>query len=192
MSEAGQTVTKNKRVRRTRAQIEADEGSTASAAPITRANPRGDFVDEETGQPITRRSRRDGAVTDFEVPDKLRKPGWDYEFKTQRVMGQEVDASEQVEIYEGGWRPVKASEMRALCPPGWDRPFVERRGMVLYTRPAHLSAEAKREDYEKAERQKRDKLQAALAGGGESSKYTERKIDKLEISGEVGQHDQRR
>ena len=191
--------TKNKRVRRTRAQIASDNAAksaldAATQEPITRAAPRATASDFENddGSKITRRSRRDGVVTDFEVPNNVRKPGWDYEYKTSRVMGQEVDASEQVEIYEGGWRPVKATEMKSLCPPGWDKPYIERRGQILYCRPMQLTEEAKNEDYEKAERQKRDKLEAALAGGGEASKYTKRHIDKLEISGEVGRHDQRR
>ena len=135
---------------------------------------------------LTRRSRKDGGTADFDVPVQYKKPGWDYQWWTSRVMGQDVDAADTADIYEGGWRPVKSKDMPKMCPPGWAREHVERRGQTLYMRPMKLTREARDEDLDRAERQKVEKLQAALAGPSDMTRHTKRAIDTIEISGHVG------
>lgn len=186
---------KHKRVRRTRAQIEADNARKTEAgddAPITRANPRNGGVEGMDGEVLTRRARRDGFVDDFEIPARYKKPGWDYEWKTIRVMGQESDPSDMTTVYEGGWRPIPPSAAPDLCPPGWDKQTVDRKGMRLFTRPMAFTKEAMSEDRARAEQQQGDKLRAALAGPSELTKHTRRSFDTLEIGGEVGVHEQKR
>lgn len=141
---------------------------------------------------LTRRSRRDGSGSDFEIPAHLKKPGWDYEYKTIAVMGQPVDAAEMQRVYEGGWRPVNSKDMPQLCPPGWKKPTIERYGQMLFTRPMRLTQEARQEDIELADKQKNDKLKGAMvAGPTEDSRLTRRIVTEFSIEGEVGVHDQR-
>lgn len=153
-----------------------------------------DFVDEETGKPLTRRSRHDGNQNPYDVPHHLRKPGWDYEYKGDRVMNQPVSTSEIVGVREAGWRPVPATgEMLALCPPGWDKPYIERDGMTLHMRPMHLTEEAKREDYEHAQGIKASRLEASAIGAQISrDPRMPAGVTKqgMRIEGEVGHHRQ--
>lgn len=199
MSEAGQETTrtpiKHKRVRRTRAQIDADnktESESKAEAPLTRARPR-NGVEAPDGEILTRRARRDGFVDDFEIPQRYKMPGWDYEWKTFRIMGQESDSSEMTTIFEGGWRPVPPDKMPDLCPPGWDKKTIDRKGMRLFTRPMSFTQEAMNEDRSRAEKQQGDKLRSALAGPSELTKHTNRVLDPgTSITGEVGLHEQQR
>lgn len=113
---------------------------------------------------LTRRTLGDTATDSFVIPDHLKKPGWDYEFKTRRVLGEPVSPT-QVALERGqGWRPVPARDMAELLPPDYDKSVVELNGMIMVMRPKRLSREAHREMYEKAERQKQDKLKQALTG----------------------------
>lgn len=152
-----------------------------------------DFLDEETGKPLTRRSRHDGQQNPYDIPAHLRKPGWDYEYKGDRVMNQPVSTSEIVGVREAGWRPVPSKDMLEICPPGWDKQYVERDGMTLHMRPMHLTEEARREDYEHAQGIKASRLQASAIGAQISrdprmpAGVTK---DGLKIQGEVGHHRQ--
>lgn len=149
-----------------------------------------ELADEGEGvERLTRRSRRDGGAGDFEIPAHLKKPGWDYEFKTITIMGQPVDPADMQRVYEGGWRPVPARDMAELCPPGWEKPTIERYGQMLFTRPMRLTQEAKREDFEMAEKQKTDKLQSAMASGADDNpRLVKRHVTEFSIEGEVGTH----
>ena len=115
------------------------------------------------GGELTRQAR---GVTDasFDFPMKGRVPGWDYEWKTVRVNGQEVDPSDLTEIDAGGWIPVPASHFRSLVPPGWSRAYIERRGQRAYMRPMRLTLEAREEQKRHAMTQKSDRLMTAQAG----------------------------
>ena len=125
----------------------------------------------------TRRSRRGGAANPFEVPAHLKRRGWDYEWKTMTVMGQPVGASEVIAIQEGGWRPVKADDMKEICPPDHASRYIEREGQRLYTRPMHLTEEARAEDVDIARTVMRDKLAAAMATPDNQPKSMPRKIE---------------
>lgn len=147
---------------------------------------------EEIGAGITRRSRRDGGTGNFDIPPHMKKPGWDYEWKTISVLGQPVDGAELMQVNEGGWRPTSAKDMAGLCPPGWKKTTIERYGMMLFMRPMRLTQEARQEDLDIAERQKSDKLRGAMvAGPDEDSRLTKRIVTDFNIEGEVGTHSQR-
>lgn len=167
---------------------EKQDGAAAAPQRTSRANPRdsAEFLDEE-GKPLRRRVDRSQSAFDF--PDRLKKKGWDYQWWPIRVMGEPMDPSSLVEIREGGWRPVSAKDMRELVPPGWDKPHVERGGQVLYMRPMHLTMEARAEDLKIAEDQRYDKLKGALAGPQELAKIAPRHVEKIEITGHVGNLD---
>lgn len=149
--------------------------------------PLGDAAPEE----ITRVSRTSVASDVFWIPVGRKKLGWDYEYKAIRVLGQPVDGSEESLWYQQGWRPEKARDWPELCPPGFVGESVERGGQRLYGRPAHLTAEAKAEDYAAAEQQKMDRVRAAADGrasGGAIAdvKGVNVKPLGLEIQGEAG------
>lgn len=144
-----------------------------------------DSPDEAPVERLTRRSRR-GDTNAWDIPMHLRKPGWDYQWWTMTVHGQQVDGGDVAEIYEGGWRPAKAKDFKEILSPHWDKPTVERQGQMLYTRPMHLTMEARQEFYEKAEEQKRDKLQAAMASAG--GKIGRPIVEQFQLEGEVGVH----
>lgn len=158
----------------------------------SRADPRDSAeFNGEDGKPLTRKSKRDGGGNPYDIPANLRKPGWDYEYKTIRVLAQQVDPADMVDVHEGGWRPVPASQMKSLVPPGWDKPHIERGGQVLMMRPLHLTEEARKENIQVAEEQRYDKLKGALAGPQELGKVARRVTETLDLHGSVGNVEKR-
>lgn len=115
------------------------------------------------GEP-TRESRISG--TEFDIPMRGRRDGWDYQWWPTHIVGQEVDPSAQTEIARGGWRPVPASHFPTLCPPGWQRATIDRQGQRMFMRPIRLTQEAKAEQEKMAYEQKANRLAAAQAGDG--------------------------
>ena len=69
---------------------------------------------------------------------------------------------------------------------------VTRYGQALYTRPMHLTEQARSEDFEAAERQKRDRVQGAFEGrvsgqeGLADIKGVRPRALGIQIEGEVG------
>jgi len=116
-----------------------------------------------SGEGLTRESRV-GITAAFDIPERGRREGWDYQWWPTHYVGEEVDPSYQVEIARGSWFPVPASHFPQLCPPGWKRPTIDREGMRLYMRPMRLTEEARNEAAQMAYRQKMDRLAAAQAG----------------------------
>lgn len=110
-----------------------------------------------------KRENRDAGWTD--LPTEYKKPGWDYEYKTIRVLNEPVDPADFLEIRNAGWRPEKAASWPTLCEPGTpgDAP-IERRGQRLYGRPMSLTMEARQEDIAAARQQQYDKTIAAASG----------------------------
>lgn len=119
---------------------------------------------------LTRRSRLERDVDGIYFPERLKKPGWDYQFVTVRVMNQDqgrIDDSELVMWEDQGWRPCLARDYPELAGRGVseDKP-IEMRGSRAYERPKHLSLEAAEEDRIFAEEQRVDRTRAAATGGG--------------------------
>lgn len=112
---------------------------------------------------ITRQRYGDG-TNEFEIPAHLKRPGWDYQWRTTHIVGQPVDPSETQANYRGGWRPVKPSEMPDMVPPGWTKDTIERMGQIMMMRPQHLSDEATLEFEKRAYEQQEMKNRAVLAG----------------------------
>lgn len=153
-----------------------------------------EFTDEETGAPLTRRSRHDGLRGTYDVPEHLKKSGWDYQWNGDRVMNQPVAATEKIANREAGWRPVKAEgDWLQICAPGHAKPYVERDGMVLETRPMYLTEQARAEDYEIAQTVKSNRLEASAIGAQISRDHRmPAGVTKsgFTIEGEIGHHRQ--
>jgi hypothetical protein len=113
---------------------------------------------------LTRRKLGDGATDMFTIPEHLKKPGWDYEYKARFVMGQPVDDHMPALERDQGWRPAPAKDFQEILAPEYSKPVVERGGMLLMMRPRRLSVQAKNEMLENADRQRQEKLKQALAG----------------------------
>lgn len=159
------------------------------AARTQRDEPSIEVSDDVPPERLQRRSRRGGTENPYEVPKHLKKKGWDYEWKNDVVMGQPVPASERVTVHEAHWTPVPASDMPEMCPPGWDKKYIERDGMTLMMRPAYLSEEARAEDYAIAMEQKNSKLAAGAVGANISSDpRMPARVEKVEVVHEVGKH----
>jgi hypothetical protein len=155
-------------------------GIMADDAPRGERGERANFAREESLGPevetrrderemtLTRRSRLERDVDGIYFPERLKKPGWDYQFVTVRVMNQDqgrVDESELVAWEDQGWRPCLARDYPALAGrdvPG-DRP-IEMRGSRAYERPKHLSLEAAEEDRQYAEEQLVSRTNATAMG----------------------------
>lgn len=116
------------------------------------------------GRELSRESRVAG--TEFDIPTRGRRDGWDYQWWPTHVIGQEVDPAAQTEIARGGWRPVPASHFPSLCPPGWSRATIDRQGQRMFMRPMRLTQEAIAEQKQMAYEQKASRLAAAQAGDG--------------------------
>lgn len=178
---------------------QAQNGAGIAGAPPepeqTRAAPAQKIAVDQAGQAqgqtepvLTRRKRTVAGDDRLDLPKDKMKPGWDYEWKTQRVMGQDVDSSESAMVFEQGWRPVLASEFPDLVPPGYEGKHITRLGMMLFTRPMHLTLEARAEDYNLAETQKYDKLMSASAVQTARPGMINATKPEVSIEGVVGSH----
>jgi len=141
----------------------ARAGVGQDPGPIGKAEPAREAVTFE--EPIRRVSRGDRQDKSFDIPSHRKRQGWDYEFKTIRVLGQPVDAADLLDVRQGGWRPEIAKDWPELVDVGVspDSP-VERYGQRLYGRPMNLTIEARREDLQYAQEQQRDRTLAAASG----------------------------
>ena len=68
--------------------------------------------------------------------------GWDYQWKTKTVMGEE-QSSYIVELSRNGWEPVPLSRYPDMMPIGWKGETIEVEGLVLMERPKILTLEAR-------------------------------------------------
>lgn len=137
---------------------------------------------------LTRRSRTVGSGNKLDIPQHRMKPGWDYEWKTETVMGMKVDDSETAEVHESGWRAVPPKDFPEMIPPDFKGKVIRRLGQVLMMRPMTLTLEARAEDYRLAETQKHDKLMAASAIPIEKRGAMNALAPEITIEGVVGAH----
>lgn len=153
----------------------SEERNSLGSEEVLRAGVREVAAQEEPRK--TRRSRLGGSADDFFVPDNLKRPGIDYQWFVMKVLNQEIDAGEHVAIADGGWEPVRPTEMPELMPKGYKGNTIDRKGQRLYKRPMYLTEEARREDFMLARQQKDAKLQQALATPNDSAPRVQSKID---------------
>src|SRR6185437_5880382 len=100
---------------------------------------------------LTRSSRHDRDVVGISFPDRLKKPGWDYQGMPVRIMNADngrVDEAELIMWEDQGWRPCLVKDYRAMAPRGANPDSaIETRGIRWYERPKHLTLEAQEEDF---------------------------------------------
>jgi len=169
----------------------ADVGIASNPGPAQRAEPSREVISDN--EPRTRVRREQRAVGGFDLPVHLKKPGWDYQWHVDTVLAQPVDASEFTLRHEAGWRTEKAGNWVGYAPPGAQpNDLVQRLGQTLYSRPMHMTIEARQEDMDAANQQVRDRVQGALEGrvkGGEGVadvRGVRPAAFSLEIVGEAG------
>ena len=159
-----------------RAEIAREEKMRSAAdvhpvhsAPAERSDPireerHAEVADEPL--PLPPRRSRDDRSGMLEIPEHLKKPGWDYQYMTIRVLNEPVDNARLRDFTDNGqWRPAKAKDFPSLVDPGTPpNAPIEIEGQRLYERPMSYTLQARQEDYIAAEEQRRDKLAAAAAG----------------------------
>lgn len=114
----------------------------------------------------------DEGTDEFYINREEIPPGWDYQWKTKTVLGQE-DPAYQVAIRRAGWEPVPASRHPAMMPDGGKYPVIERKGMILCERPKIISDRAADIQLKRARAQvrtKEEQLNAAPPGHFERQK----------------------
>lgn len=120
-----------------------------------------EFIDPDTNEPFRRKSQAETNTAWNELMPESKASGWVYQWCPVRVLNEPVDASQARAMHEGGWRPVRPTEMPKEIPPGWDQNTIERHGQILYKRPAYLNEEAREESQRIANKAVIDRFTAA-------------------------------
>lgn len=99
--------------------------------------------------------KRSGNTDPYAIPPHIIPTGWDYQWNTYTVAGQEAVDS-QILMAENGWRPVPAERHSGMFMPEGHKGQVLRGGLRLEERPKALTEEARAEEYAKATGQVHD------------------------------------
>ena len=95
------------------------------------------------------RELRESAPEGGEDRDKFWAPrppdGWDYQWKTKTVAGEDWSAY-QVELARKGWEAVPLSRHPDMMPLGWPGNTIEVEGLILMERPAVLTQDARKQE----------------------------------------------
>lgn len=114
-------------------------------------------IDPATGRVIafgrTRKRRSD--ADQFHIPPEIIPDGWDYQWVTFSVYGQEQTAN-LVSMQENGWTPVPADRHAGMFMPAEHKGSIIRDGLMLVERPMALTIEARQEEHRKSRTQSND------------------------------------
>lgn len=105
------------------------------------------------GKPLSR--RRGGNTDQFAFDRTMIPDGWDYEWKSYTVEGQE-QVAHQTNLMQDGWTPVPADRHAGLFMAPGAKGAIIRGGLMLMERPIELTKEAREEDRYRANRQLND------------------------------------
>lgn len=108
-------------------------------------------IDPKTGRVVAfgRMRKRSGSTDPFAFDRSIIPDGWDYQWVTCEVYGQD-QTSQMVAHQENGWTPVPADRHSgAFMPPGY-KGNITRDGLMLMERPMALTLEARDEERRKA------------------------------------------
>jgi hypothetical protein len=94
----------------------------------------------------------------YSIPPELVPEGFSVEFKNTSVMGQPVDPSYNATLEQGGWVPCPAEIFPTLVPRGYDKPYIERPGMILMIRPKRITDAVNERRIERARDQMTEKV----------------------------------
>lgn len=118
----------------------------AEAEPRARRSGR---VEVEGHDGVILSRKRSGNTDPYAIPPHVIPTGWDYQWNTYTVAGQEAVDS-QILMAENGWRPVPAERHAGMFMPEGYKGVILRGGLRLEERPIQLTQEARQEEYEKA------------------------------------------
>lgn len=99
--------------------------------------------------------KRSGNTDPYAIPPHVIPTGWDYQWNTYTIVGQQAVDS-QILMAENGWRPVPSERHAGMFMPEGHKGHILRGGMILEERPMALTIEAREEDQAKATGQVRD------------------------------------
>lgn len=104
-------------------------------------------VDPDTGRVVAfgRTRKRQANVNQFEIDRSIVPPGWDYQWVTFTVYGQE-QVHGIVSFKENGWTEVPADRHPGMFMPHGHKGAIIRDGQVLMERPMALTVEARNEE----------------------------------------------
>lgn len=119
-------------------------------APRERKSARSDEVRNTRAE----KKRRDK----FWVPPELIPKGFCVEWKRKSCLGKPEEADYGMDLAESGWKTASIEVYRSMMPADYTGSTVERGGLILMTRPAHMKAADMKMDHEEAVNQVRDKL----------------------------------
>jgi hypothetical protein len=102
----------------------------------------------------------------FDIPPHLKEKGWDYQWLTEHILNSpDVVRRHNNDMYQAGWRPVKAEgRWNGVFGPPSDTGHIRVGDCGLYERPMSLTLEARQEDLRKATQQMKDRDQALMGG----------------------------
>jgi hypothetical protein len=106
-----------------------------------------------------------GEEDKFFIPDELKQPGWDYEWKRFSVYNAE-DQGYINGLKRTGWNEVPANRagFDRFLPRNWKESFILKEGQLLMERPTEVSDEIKRRQLGQA----RERIKIAESQNGQA------------------------
>lgn len=107
----------------------------------------------------------DEGTDEFYVPSSIIPDGWVYEWKRHTIYNQE-DPAYTVQLAREGWEPVPVDRCplhRAMMPANWNKPIIERKGLILMERPLEITQEMRSIELRRARNQVKVKEQQLSA-----------------------------
>jgi hypothetical protein len=146
----------------------ADDSATDTGAEPTagRAAP----AREDSFAPLyegtgTRANRDSRDVGQFEIPERVRRAGWDGQWMARTIYGEPIPGSQTLAIRRAGWAPAKAKDFPEFVPDDANPDEnVVLDGQQLFIRPLNLTHRAQTEDYRTAVAQQESRMQATRDG----------------------------
>jgi hypothetical protein len=83
----------------------------------------------------------DEGTDEFSIPHSVHREGWTAEWKRKSVLGKE-DYTYMNSLARTGWEPIDVAREPSMMPPGHIG-AIERKGMILMTRPTEITEEVR-------------------------------------------------
>jgi len=150
--------------------VDEPEAPVSAAREGSRLNPRTGRV-EAVGRDGEVLSRTQQHVSDeFEIPKSEWPAGWDYQWNTMSVHGnQDIVIGQYNHMQAQGWRAVPAERHAGKFLPKNAKGAIIKKGMILEERPTTLGDEARREDQLAAKRLISDRNESLKLTGVQKS-----------------------
>lgn len=135
----------------------ADRSPVHMPGPTDEREPAHDTA-HATPRVRTRQSHATAQANPFDLPKDEIPEGSSYEWKRFSVSGQSADHDPfyLASMRRQGWEPVDPRRHPNWVPPGYDKPYIIRDGLILMERPVELTNEARQEQRNLARQQMRE------------------------------------